>query len=155
MTDLHVSYVDVYVVRRRDDLLELLALRRGPDGRSPGSWETVHGHLEPGERPEEGARRELAEETGLVPERWYNLSRVELFYRHQADAIALIPVFAALVPGESQVRLSPEHDRAEWLPAEAAKSRFSWPRERRAVDDLLILLGPGHAGPVEDVLRLF
>ena len=35
-------------------------------GRCPGSWETVHGHIEAGERPAEAAARELEEETGLV-----------------------------------------------------------------------------------------
>jgi len=29
----------------------VLALRRGPHGRNVGSWETVHGTIEPGETP--------------------------------------------------------------------------------------------------------
>ena len=31
---------------------------------------------------------------------------------------------------------------------------FAWPRESRALDDILGLLGAGSAGPVEDVLRV-
>ena len=98
--------------------------------------------------------RELREETGLVPEKFYNLSRTEAFYQHRTNEVALIPVFAAFVPLSASVRLSDEHDRAEWLsPAEVVK-RFAWPRERRAVDDILSIVGGGDAGLLEDVLRV-
>src|SRR5215207_8122450 len=88
MTSVRVSLVDVYVVRMAGAGLEYLALRRAPGGRCPGSWESVHGHIEPAERPAEAAARELAEETGLTSERLYNRSRVELFYQHGRDEVA-------------------------------------------------------------------
>lgn len=152
MTDVCVSFVDAYVLRRRDDL-EVLVLRRAR-GRSPGSWETVHGHIEASETPVQAALREIREETGLAPLRLYNMSRVEAFYRHAGDTIALIPVFAAFVDGAAEARCSPEHDRAEWLTPARAAERFSWPRERRALEDVLSILGSGDAGLLEDVLRI-
>ena len=112
----------------------------------------MHGHIEDGERPWQAAKREMEEETGLSPDRLYNLSRVETFYQHRLDEVALVPVFAAFVPADAAVRLGPEHDRHEWLTPAAAGSRFSWPRERRALEDVVLLLGSGGAGPVEDVL---
>jgi 8-oxo-dGTP pyrophosphatase MutT (NUDIX family) len=154
VTAVRVSLVDVYVLRGAESALECLVLRRGPGGRCPGSWETVHGHIEAGERPDEAAARELAEETGLVPVRVYNLSRVESFYQHRIDEVALVPVFAAFVPPEAGVRLGSEHDGFEWLPAAAAGSRFAWPRERRALEDIVALLRSGHAGSIDDVLRV-
>lgn len=154
MTTLRVSYVDVYVLRGTGEDLEVLVLRRGADGRCPYSWETVHGHIDPGETPSEAAVREMTEETGLVPERFYNISRVEMFYRHSIDEVALIPVFAAWVDGEAEPALGTEHDRAEWLAPAEAKGRFAWPREGRALDDIVHLLGSGDGGPVEDVLRV-
>jgi 8-oxo-dGTP pyrophosphatase MutT (NUDIX family) len=114
----------------------------------------VHGHVEDGEVPWQAARRELEEETGLPPDRLYNLSRVETFYQHRLDEVAMVPVFVAFVAAAAPVRLGPEHDRHEWLSPAAAGARFAWPRERRALEDAMLLLGSGDAGPVEDVLRV-
>ena len=154
MTEVRVAFVDAYVLRSGATGLEVLALRRGPGGRSPGSWETVHGHIEPGETPVQAVLREVREESGLEPARLYNVSRVEAFYRHRTDEIALIPVFAAVVSGAASPRHSREHDQAEWLAPPAAAARFSWPRERRALEDVLSILGSGDAGLLEDVLRV-
>ena len=154
MTSVRVSLVDLYVLRGAGPSLECLVLRRAAGGRCPGSWEAVHGHIEPGETPGEAARRELAEETGLVPERLYNLSRVETFYQHRLDEVALVPVFAAFVAAASAVRTGSEHDGFEWLAPAQAGRRFAWPRERRALEDVVALLGSGEAGAVEDVLRV-
>jgi 8-oxo-dGTP pyrophosphatase MutT (NUDIX family) len=154
VTTIRTAFVDVYVLRGAGAALQILALRRGAGGRCPGSWETVHGHIEAGERPADAARRELVEETGLAPDRLYNLSRLETFYQHRADEIALVPAFAAFVAVGANARPGPEHDRLEWLSPDAARTRFAWPRERRAVDDLLTLLGAGDAGPLDDVLRV-
>jgi len=162
VTETRVAFVDVYVLRpgkggmggKGGSNFDVLALRRGANGRCPGSWETVHGHIEPGETPVAAALREVREETGLTPARLYNLSRVEAFYRHRGDEIALVPVFVALVEAHAEARVSGEHDRAEWLAAPEAAGRFSWPRERRALEDVLSILGGGDAGLLEDVLRI-
>ena len=154
MTEIRVAFVDTYALRGTGERLEVLALRRGPNGRNPGSWETIHGTIEPGETPVAASLRELREETGLVPEKFYNLSRTEAFYQHRTDQLALIPVFAAFVATTATVRVSAEHDRAEWLPARAAAQRFAWPRERRAMEDILSIVGGGDAGLLEDVLRV-
>ena len=154
MTRVAVSIVDVYPLRQVDGRLEVLLLRRGSGTRCTGSWEMVHGHIEAGESPVDAAERELLEETGLTPERWYNLSRVESFYQHRLDEVALVPGFVAVVDRSATVTLSAEHDRAEWLSLPAAGERCAWPRERRALDDIQHIFRSGSARELEDVLRI-
>jgi 8-oxo-dGTP pyrophosphatase MutT (NUDIX family) len=147
-----VAYVDVLVLRGAGPTLEVLCLRRASRGRSPGSWEAVHGHIDPGETPVAAALREVREEAGADPERLYNLSRIETFYRHTTDEVVLIPVFAAFLRWNSAVGISPEHDEFEWLPPHEARARISWPRVRRELDDVMALLAEGSAGVLEDML---
>ena len=154
MTAVRVSLIDVYTLRGAGPELELLILRRAAGGRCPGSWESVHGHIEAGEKPAAAAARELEEETGLIPQRLYNLSRVEAFYQHRTDEVALIPVFAAFVAPDAVVHMSREHDAFEWLSPTEAGARLAWPRERRALEDIVALLHGGDAGAVDDVLRV-
>ena len=142
------------MLRGTGTALEVLVLRRAVGGRCPGSWETVHGTIEPGETPKQASAREVREETGLTPLRLYNLSRVEMFYQHTRDEVALIPQFAAFVSADAEARVSPEHDRCEWLPAAVAAQRFAWPRERRALNDILSIVGGGDGGLLDDVLRV-
>ena len=148
-----ISLVDVLVLRPADAGLQSLVLRSSGVGRSPGSWEMVHGHADPRESPSDAALRELREETGLAPVRMYNLSRVESFYLHKNDTVTLVAMFAAFVDSAAVV-LSEEHDDFTWLPVEEAKRKFSWPREGRCTDDALFLIGTGNAGALEDVLRV-
>jgi hypothetical protein len=58
------------------------------------------------------------------------------------------------MPAGAEPVLGLEHDAARWLEPSDARDRFAWPRERRAVDDVMVLLGGGDAGALEDVLRI-
>ena len=76
----------------------LLMLRRSPTkDHAPGEWEPGSGRVESGETPVEAVHREAREETGL----------------EEAIGIA----FHCRAVG-GQLRLSPEHDAAEWVPLE-------------------------------------
>lgn len=153
MTSLEIGTIDVYVLARVGDAWEVLVLQRAHDTRCPTAWETVHGHIEPGEEPEAAAVRELREETGLEIERLYDAG-VQPFYLHRTRTVQLSVGFAAVVRRDAPLVLGPEHMRAEWLAPDAAVGRLVWPRERSGLRDALHLLAGGDAGPVEDVLRV-
>ncbi|MBC7789431.1 MAG: NUDIX domain-containing protein [Anaerolineae bacterium] len=153
MTSVSAGVVDVYVLRRVRDDWQVLVLQRGPGTRCTNSWETVHGRVETGERPEDAARREVREETGLEIERLYSIT-VQPFYLHKLTTIMLGVVFAAVVEGSSSVALGPEHKASEWLSVPDATGRYNWPRSRVALEEIAFLLRTGDAGVVEDVLRV-
>jgi len=137
MTDIRVGVVDVYVIRPyRADWL-VLSLQRSSGTRCPGSW----------------AVREVREETGLELDRLYNVT-CQPFYLHTLGVVEMAVVFAAFVTERADVRLGAEHQRFEWLSMTDAAARFTWPREREALEHIRILLGTGDAGPAEDVLRV-
>jgi type II secretory ATPase GspE/PulE/Tfp pilus assembly ATPase PilB-like protein/8-oxo-dGTP pyrophosphatase MutT (NUDIX family) len=153
VSQLSIGTIDVYVIRPLRDGWRVLVLQRALDTRCPTAWETVHGHIEEGEEPEDAALREVREETGLEVSRLYNVT-VQPFYLHRSHTVQLAVVFAAFVTEPAAITLGSEHQRAEWLTVDEALDRFQWPREREALREIAHLLRTGDAGPVEDVLRV-
>ena len=153
MTDIHVGVVDVYPVVLRSDAFRVLLLQRSPGTRCPGAWEVVHGRIEPGEKPGAAARRELHEETGLVPSRLYSIAS-HPFYVDALDTVLIAVAFAALVDPLSPVSLGQEHVGSEWLSFDAAAERGTWPRLAEHLAWIRKLLAAGDAGTAEDVLRI-
>jgi 8-oxo-dGTP pyrophosphatase MutT (NUDIX family) len=115
----------------------------------------VHGRIEVGEWPEDAARREVIEETGLPVERLYCIT-TGAFYLPRRAVQATI-VFAAIV-GEGDrppvVTLGAEHVAHRWLSLASARGVVTWPREREALEHVAHLLRTGDAGVAEDVLRV-
>ena len=152
-TKIVAGVVEVYVIRHNGGDWRVLALQRADNAKRPGSWETVYGKIDSGERAEDAAVRELEEETGLEPTALYNVT-VNSFYLHTKRTIQMCPVFAAFVEDDAVVMLGEEHERSEWLSVDDACERFTWPREAHSLRDAHKLLATGDAGPVEDVLRI-
>ncbi len=161
---LRVGVVDVYVVCPSPagwDAWRVLVLQRAASGtRCPLAWETVHGRIERGERPEDAAVRELREETGLAVARLYNVT-TQAFYLHNTGlpgaglgTVQVAVAFCAFVDEAAAPVLGEEHGAHAWLPPAEAAERFAWPREREALGHVRVLLGGGDAGPLEDVLRV-
>lgn len=148
-----VGVVDVFVVSPRGRSWRVLALQRSKTTRCPGAWETVHGHIAPGETPHEAAVRELREETGLEPERLYNVT-THAFYLHRDAVVEMAVAFCAFVRGTPAVTLGDEHRKHVWWSRADAMKRFAWPSERECLARAWALLKHGDAGDVEDVLRV-
>lgn len=124
-----VRIVDVYPYRDRASNPEFLLLHRAPDVTYAGQWRMVGGKIEPDEAAWEAALREVEEETGHAPTRFWTVPSVNHFYEWRHDRINLIPAFAAALPGDPT--LDDEHDAFAWLSAEEAAERLSWPEQRR------------------------
>lgn len=147
------TVVDVLIVRRVRGHWRILLLQRADEARSAGAWEIVHGRVEPDESPVDAALREVREETGLELARLYTV-RAHQFYVAPADQVHLAVAFCGFVEGPGLVRLGPEHRDAAWVAAAEAARRCAWPSEATTLADARRLLGPGHAGAQEAVLRV-
>ena len=154
VTEIKVGTIDVYVIRPLPEGWRVLLLQRALDTRCPTAWETVHGRLEPGEEPDAGAIRELREETGLTAERFYVVA-AQPYYLKAMRSVQISIAFAAFVAEPAEVTLGSEHQRHEWVTVEEALTRFAWPRERQALEEIRALLASGDGGAVDDVLRVF
>jgi dihydroneopterin triphosphate diphosphatase len=145
---IEVRVVDVVVFRRVQKGWQVLVLRRAAGTRCSGSWEMVHGKVNDGESLETAARRELHEETGLTAESLFSIT-MHPFYLVPRQSVQIAAVFAAVVPGDAPVVRGDEHDKHGWVTVAAARRRFSWPHERRHLDDAFTLL---RTPAVHDVL---
>ncbi len=104
------------ILFREEPKRSFLVLRRGR------GWDLPKGHLEPGETERQGALRELAEETGVSPEkvtldgqfRWTTnyKPRYRRFGRQRVDKTVVI--FLGRLEEEVEVRPT-EHPVAEWI----------------------------------------
>lgn len=133
MPEITSRFADCYVFRRTRDGDEWLALKRSPHVMLGGCWAPVQGHIEPGETAYQTARRELLEETGLVPRAFYTASYVNRFYLAVPDQIILSPVFCAEVSADDEVVLNEEHTEFLWLPWHEAMEHYIWPGQRKSL----------------------
>ncbi len=124
----------------------VLVLIHSPEGdillieraKHPGFWQSVTGSVEPGESLLDAARREVAEETGIVApaerfDHWHHSSRFEIFpiwRQRYAPGVThnTEHTFSLCVPRDTPVTLAPdEHRDWRWLPwREALGAVFSW-----------------------------
>lgn len=136
--------VSVLVVIHDPDL-NILLLERAAH---PGFWQSVTGSLENDETLRDAARREVAEETGIVcvPDAlrdWRLSNRFEIYalWRDRyPDGVThnVEHVFSLCVPPGTAVTPAPgEHRAWRWLPwREAAAACFSWTNR-----DAILMLG--------------
>lgn len=148
MTRIVVDQVEIFPFRRRGGTVEFLMLQRARGDRLGGTWHAVHGSIEPGETAVQAALRELYEESGLTPLRFWQIDFVSTFFLADLDCVCLNPVFTAEIDPAAEVRLSDEHEGFRWVAADEAPGAFMWPNQRRALREIMDeVITPGLAEP--------
>jgi dATP pyrophosphohydrolase len=94
----------------------------------------VSGKIKENETAYNATLREIKEETGLTPEKFWVAPTVNSFYSPDKDYICLLPVFAAKVKFDSEVTISNEHTEYKWVNPDDAKKLLAWDGQRKSVD---------------------
>ncbi len=126
-------FVEAHIIKKNEDDIEFLLLKRAPDEIYPNLWQMVTGRIQANEKAYETAVREIKEETGLTPEKLWVVPNVNSFYSPKHDKVIPIPVFAALV-NDDKITLSEEHSEFQRIKKEEAKPLLAWPGQRKSVD---------------------
>ena len=121
------------LVRRLDNRWMMAAIR--PAGKKPGTWALPKGRIDEGERGEETALREVAEETGARGHSLGKLGDVRYWFNWEGERVfKVVSFFLVRYEGGrlGDVRAEHRHEVAEvrWLPLEEAPGRLAYGGER-------------------------
>lgn len=130
------SYIEAHIFRRTEDDIEFLLLKRSAYESYPGIWQPVTGAIMEGEKAFETAFREIIEETGIRPSKFWVSPNVNSFYAYDKDQVSLVPVFVAEFSNDTEVVLSAEHSEFCWLKKTDAKKILAWKGQRDSVETI-------------------
>lgn len=125
--------IEAHMFRIKDGNLEFLLLKRAENEIYPGIWQMVTGSVKQNEPGYRAALREIREETGLVPVKFWVVPHINSFYSAERDSVCMVPVFAALLENNSKVIISSEHSEYKWLDPGSACNLLAWEGQRESV----------------------
>lgn len=128
------NLIEAHIFRIINGEIEFLLLKRSPDQYYPNLWQMVSGKIKENETAYNAALREIKEETDLTPEKFWVAPTVNSFYSPDKDYICLLPVFAAKVDCNCEIKISNEHTEYKWVKPEEAKQLLAWDGQRKSVD---------------------
>ena len=111
-----------------------------PGGKPEGVWALPKGNLDPGERPEQTALREVLEETGVEGRLVEKLGDVKYTYTRRGGVrVFKIVSFYLLRAGRGRIgeieeRMRIEVAEARWLPLDEAPQLLAYGGEREMVE---------------------
>lgn len=128
------NIIEVCIFRFDNKQPLYLMLRRSKEETAyPDAWQIVTGSIEQGETAVQGALRELKEETGYTPQKFWIIPHVNTFYSVRTDTLNHTVNFAVQVPPGTNPVLSEEHYQFGWYPIDQAKAMCVWPGQIQAL----------------------
>jgi dihydroneopterin triphosphate diphosphatase len=128
MVDILCRVIDCHVFYWKDEIPLYLLMRRSDSVIYAQSWRMIGGKIKSGEKAYETALRELHEEAGFKPIKFWAVPYINSFYEASHDRVNIIPVFAAQVDS-MEVILSKEHSAFRWITYAEARQMLPWPAQ--------------------------
>ena len=132
MAKMIIRVIDAYVYINTNNGILFLLLKRSKTKMYEHLWQGVAGKIEKGEKSWETAKRELYEETGLIPKNMFIADHVSKFYEAKDDRINFVPVFGIEV-NTKEVVLSDEHCDYKWVTLNEAIDQLVWTGQKKAI----------------------
>jgi dATP pyrophosphohydrolase len=129
---------EILIVVYRPPAPELLVALRSPE--RGGYWNPLAGGVEEGESPADAARRELAEESGLLRPRRLEGIPLDLAYTRPEGARITLYAFLAEAPPDWEPVLNDEHVDYRWCSPAEADELLAYPEPRAAYAHVARLL---------------
>ena len=117
------------IFRKEGNKIYYLLLHYQSGARRPHPyWDFPKGHIEKGEKPEEAARREAGEETGIkkikiLPDFREN---IKYFFKFKGKTVFKIVTFFLAETEAKKVKISREHIGYKWLPYKEALNQLKF-----------------------------
>lgn len=135
--------VHIFLYRQRNGEYEFAVFQRSD---LECCWQGVCGGVEDEETIEEGARRELREEAGIVEELPLHPLQSTSFLpvgifgeeccRAWGQDTILVPMYSFAMPFDGEVKLSDEHVAVKWLPFDQAHEHLYFDTQRTSLYEL-------------------
>ncbi len=126
--------VEVHLIKRTENGIKYLLMKRSDDEKFPGVWQMITGHIEPDETAVEAAVRETFEETGAKAVNLWSIPHVNSYYNPEHDKICTIPVFVTEVDKSFSPQISAEHSEFRWVNIHEAVNLVAWPGQKKSIE---------------------
>lgn len=141
-TRLEISAGGVIYRRKGKDTEVCLIATHGGD-----AWQLPKGFIEEGEQPEEAARREVGEETGLQGDLLQPLEKIEYWYvwdygQGRERVHKFVHFFLFSYTSGSTDDHDDEVEEARWLPLAEALKHISFKNERHVLELAIGVIAP-------------
>ena len=122
-----ISFGAVIIKKENKDISYLLLHKKQHEQYSE-LWDFPRGVIEKGEKPEETAKREIKEETGIITLKFIEgfKEKIKWFYRKYGKTISKEATYFLAETKTQEVKISKEHDNYKWCSYEEASKLITY-----------------------------
>ncbi len=138
------SFGSVIIRREENEILYLLLYKKAHDHYSE-MWDFPRGLIEKGEQPEETAKREIKEETGIIEIKFIEgfKEKIKWFYKKEGKTISKEAVYFLAETRTQEIKISNEHNNYKWCTYEEALKLITYKNTKNILEKAQNFLNSG------------